>query len=128
MSLSYFGGAIFTPEEVFTFIVVAVVIAAIALGTIIYFGGWLLGGKGKKTKKKFSLLKSMLIGFGVIIAGVFLIFVVPTIISDARSESKQDICAKKAGYENTAAYSRVEASPESKEIFISCLNPSTLVR
>lgn len=122
MPVNYFAGAIFTPQEVAKFCIVAFLLLSFVAGLILFLSKRLLNRQASRlSKRKISFVSAMLLGALLVGAIISLGFVLPTVIKDTNSRNRQTSCAKQVGYANPADDSSVNATSESQTAYRSCL-------
>jgi hypothetical protein len=122
MLFNYFAGAIFTPQEVVTFCLVAFAVIGTLAGLTLFIGKKLLNRTRKEgNKKTLSLGKALLVGFGLVAASILLFFVLPTMIKDNNWARRQQSCAKDAGYKSPNDDNSGYATAESQGAYRKCL-------
>lgn len=123
MLFEYFAGAIFTPQQIILFYVVAGIIAGLVISLPVCVG-WLLFNKFTKreTNLRRVLLTSVLIGFALALLAALVLIVAPTRIKDYTWQQKQEHCAQQAGYRSPADdASPATSTAESQAAYRDCL-------
>lgn len=120
----YFAGGLYSTQEVVLFCSVAIAIAGVSVGVIVFLVKKLLIKLNKQhPDKHISLPKALLIGFLVVGVIIFLCLL-PTIIKDRIWIHKQGACAKQVGYQSPADDQSGYATAESQAAYQACLFPN----
>lgn len=121
--LDTLGGAIFTDQEIFIYGAIIFIVASFIVGTVLYVGKLMFNKlTSKKVLKSTRLLKTTLLGAGIIAILLFLFLILPTVIEDRNWQKKQQECAIEVGYDSPADNNSINVTAKEQSDYDDCLN------